>query len=179
MEDKIEINMSVNYFGFFLFINFFFELLKKLLLSRIIFVFFVLYKYGIVDFENFQNQQKKSYVDSKFVNVYFAREFVERLKNIEVVVYIIYFGMVNIELLRYFVSQVLNFIVNFIKFFLFFFVIEGSEGIVYFAIVNLGKDIGKYYGKIGQEEKWFDIFVDIVVWKKLWDVSEKIINLNF
>lgn len=53
MEDKIEINMSVNYFGFFLFINFFFELLKKLLLSRIIFVFFVLYKYGIVDLENF------------------------------------------------------------------------------------------------------------------------------
>lgn len=177
-EDKIEVNISVNHFGPFLLTNLLLELLKKSSPSRIIFVSSALHKYGTVDLENFQNQQKKPYADSKLANVYFARELAERLKNTEVAVHTIHPGMVNTELSRHSVPQALNFIVNPIKFLLLPSAIEGSQGIVHLATANLGKDTGKYYGKTGQEEKWPDISADTAVWKKLWDVSEKITNLN-
>lgn len=177
-KDKIEIHMCVNHFGPFLLTNLLLDLLKKSSPSRIIFVSSALHKYGKVDFKNFQNQQKKPYADSKLANVYFARELAERLKNTQVAVHTIHPEMVNTELSRYSVPRTLNFIVNPLKFLLLPSATEGSQGIVHLATADLGKDTGKYYGKTGQEEKWPDISADPALWKKMWDISEKITNLN-
>ncbi|XP_061174505.1 retinol dehydrogenase 14-like [Saccostrea echinata] len=177
-EDNLEIHMSVNHFGNFLLTNLLLDLLKKSSPSRIIFVSSALHKYGRVNFEDFQGQQRKPYADSKLANVYFARELAERLKGTGISVHTLHPGMVNTELSRHSVSPALNFIVNPIKYLLLPSAEEGSQGIVNLAVVDLGTDTGKCYGKKGQEEKWPEISSEKAIWKKMWEVSERLTQLN-
>ncbi|XP_048732726.1 retinol dehydrogenase 14-like [Ostrea edulis] len=177
-EDNLEIHMSVNHFGNFLLTNLLLDLLKKSSAGRIIFVSSALHKYGKVNMEDFQGQQKKPYANSKLANVYFARELAHRLKGTGVAVHTLHPGMVNTELSRYSYAPVLNIIVNPLKYLLLSSAEEGSQGIVHLAMANLQSDTGKYYGRTGEEEEWPEISSDRAIWKKMWEISEKLTNLQ-
>jgi retinol dehydrogenase-14 len=176
-EDNLEIHMSVNHFGNFLLTNLLLDLLKKSSAGRIIFVSSALHKYGKVNMEDFIGQQKKPYADSKLANVYFARELAHRLQGTGVAVHTMHPGMVNTELSRYSVAPVLKFIVNPLKYLLLPSAEVGCQGIVRLMVDDLQDDTGKYYGKTGEEEEWPKISSDRAIWKKMWEISDKLTRL--
>lgn len=80
-------------------------MLERLKLSCIINVSFLVYVRGKICFDDLRSEYDYSlgyvYVQSKLVNVFFICELSKRLEDIDILVIVVYFGVVKIELVWY------------------------------------------------------------------------------
>ncbi|XP_033735845.1 retinol dehydrogenase 14-like [Pecten maximus] len=175
-EDGFEINMAVNHFGNFLMTNLLLDLLKKSTPSRIVFVSSSLHKFGKLDLKDLNSKHNNPYADSKLANIYFARELHLKLKGTGVAVHTLSPGMVNTELGRHRLSQVLRFCLQPLFWLFIKSPEEGCQTIVHCAVSEkLDHASGGYYANC-EESKWSEISKQSV--PELYAISEKLTGLR-
>ncbi|XP_060069021.1 retinol dehydrogenase 14-like [Ylistrum balloti] len=174
-EDGLEINMAVNHFGNFLLTNLLLDLLKKSSPSRIVFVSSSLHKFGKLNLKDLNTKHKNPYADSKLANIYFARELHSRLKGTGVAVHTLSPGMVNTELGRHRISNVLRFCLQPLFWLMVKSPEEGCQTIVHCAISeNLDNVSGGYYANC-KESQWSEISQENL--PQLYEISERLTGL--
>ncbi len=177
-DDGFEMNFAVNHLAPFLLTHLLLDVLKKSAPSRIINVASAAHKFGTIDLEDLQGENKKSrfmglYADSKLALMLTSYEFSRRLEGTGVTLNTVHPGMVNSNLgvdrdkprrgiaRRFFKSPE-----------------KGAETSIYLASSPDVEAInGKYFIK-KQEQKSSEETYDTELAKKLWAISMKLVGLS-
>jgi NAD(P)-dependent dehydrogenase (short-subunit alcohol dehydrogenase family) len=177
-DDGFEMNFAVNHLAPFLLTHLLLDVLKKSAPSRIINVASAAHKFGTIDLEDLQAENKKSrfmglYADSKLALMLTSYEFNRRLEGTGVTLNTVHPGMVNSNLgvdrdkprrgiaRRFFKSPE-----------------KGAETSIYLASSPDVEAInGKYFIK-KQEQKSSEETYDTELAKKLWAISMKLVGLS-
>ena len=191
-EDGFENHMAVNHFGNFLLTNLLRDKLYKSSSSRIIFVSSSLHRFGKVNIEDMNSEEeykkRKSYSNSKLMNILFAREFHQRYhKDGNLSVYCISPGMVRTHLGRYSIFfnkyfQILCFPLVAIFYPLWLTLIksstEGCQTVVYCAVAPELEGVSDAYYASCTKQLWSEPACDMEMAKKVWSVSAKLCGLT-
>ncbi len=178
-DEGLEMNFAVNHLAPFLLTNLLLDMLKKSAPSRIINVSSGLHKRGKIDFEDLQNENKKTalfkmYGDSKLALMLWSYELSRRLEGTNVTINTVHPGVVNTNLGRH----QSKFSQGFGK--LFFKKPEkGAETSIYLASSPEVEGItGKYFVKKEPRQSSKDSYnVDDA--KRIWEISAKMTGLEF
>ena len=83
--DKLEATFAVNHLGYFLLTNLLLDIIKRSAPARIINVSSATHKFGVIDFDDLQNEKRYrafgAYSNSKLANVLFTYELARRLEG--------------------------------------------------------------------------------------------------
>jgi NAD(P)-dependent dehydrogenase (short-subunit alcohol dehydrogenase family) len=184
-KDSFELQMGTNHLGHFALTLELLEILEKTPNSRIVNVSSNAHKYGNINFDdlNWENRKYKkwkSYGDSKIANLYFTTELANRLSGKNTLVTAAHPGLTETELSRH--SGFFAFLNKFIA-------MEQAQGALptLRAALDENAKTGDYFGPDGwQEWRGYPVKVDTnklakdtAVAKKLWDVSEELTNVRF
>jgi NAD(P)-dependent dehydrogenase (short-subunit alcohol dehydrogenase family) len=182
-KDGFELQMGTNHFGHFALTLLLLDTIKATPNSRIVNVASAAHKYGNINFDdlNWENRKYKSwraYGDSKIANLYFTKELAAKLDK--VIVTAAHPGWTATDLQRH--SGLFSYLNK-------FFAMNREQGALptLRAAIDENAKSGDYFGPDGwQEWKGFPIKVytnklakDTSVAKKLWDVSEELTNVKF
>lgn len=182
-EDGFETTFAINHLGHFLLTNLLAERLKESKPSRVIMVSSRLYKSGKINFDDLNGRQNysawKAYSQSKLANILFARTLSERLYDSGVTTYSVSPGMVRTGLARHSIkgSWFKQVLYNTVGRLMLRTPEQGCETILYCA---LSPDIEKLSGKFFFNCKESSLIAhakDETVAKRLWEVSERHVNL--
>lgn len=178
-KDGYEMTFAVNHLAHFLLTNLLIELLDKSEQGRIVVLSSSVYSNAKFNPDDLQSEKNYSmmpvYMNSKLLNLYFALELSERLKNTNITVNAVHPGVVKTKLDRDF-KGLLSIIFSIVKPLFFISPEKGAEGSVYLATSNdVNSVTGKYFsGKKQQEIK--GIGNNTENRKKLWQISESMTN---
>lgn len=169
-KDGYEMTFAVNHLAPFLLTNLILELIKKSDDGRIINVSSIASQRAVLNFDDLQTEKNfdgySAYALSKLANILFTYELAERLNDTDVTVNCLHPGVISTKLLH----------VGFgmgggsLK--------EGAETSVYLAS---SPEVKNYTGKYFLSKKTVptsSITYDKDSRKKLWEISEKLVNLN-
>ncbi|KKK43885.1 MAG: Rhamnolipids biosynthesis 3-oxoacyl-[acyl-carrier-protein] reductase [Candidatus Lokiarchaeum sp. GC14_75] len=178
-DEGLEMNFAVNHLAPFLLTNLLLDILKKSAPSRIINVSSGLHKRGKIDFEDLQNENKKTalfkmYGDSKLALMLWSYELSRRLEGTNVTINTVHPGVVNSNLGRH----QSKFSQGFGK--LFFKKPEkGAETSIYLASSPEVEGItGKYFVKKVPRQSSKESYNEEYA-KRIWDISAKMTGLEF
>jgi NAD(P)-dependent dehydrogenase (short-subunit alcohol dehydrogenase family) len=179
-EDKIERTFATNHLGYFLLTNLLLDNILQSHEGKIINVSSEASRTGKINFDDLNLKEDystfKAYAQSKLANIMFTYELARRLDG-KVVVNCVHPGNVpNTKL-----GQGSNIYKKFIETLpqnLILTPEEGADTTIWLASSEEAKGIsGKYFYK-RNEIKSKDVSYDLEACKKLWDVSEQLVNLN-
>ena len=179
-EDKIERTFATNHLGYFLLTNLLLDYILQSHEGKIINVSSEASRTGKINFDDLNLKEDystfKAYAQSKLANIMFTYELARRLDG-KVVVNCVHPGNVpNTKL-----GQGSNIYKKFIETLpqnLILTPEEGADTTIWLASSEEAKGIsGKYFYK-RNEIKSKDVSYDLEACKKLWDVSEQLVNLN-
>ena len=177
-DEGLEMNFAVNHLAPFLLTNLLLDMLKKSAPSRIINVSSGLHKRGKIDFEDLQNENKKTalfkmYGDSKLALMLWSYELSRRLEGTNVTINTVHPGVVNTNLGRH----QSKFSQGFGK--LFFKKPEkGAETSIYLASSPEVEGItGKYFVKKEPRKSSKESYNEEYA-KRIWDISAKMTGLE-
>jgi NAD(P)-dependent dehydrogenase (short-subunit alcohol dehydrogenase family) len=186
-SDGFELQMGTNHLGHFVLTALLFDLLNKTSSSRIVNVSSAAHKYGKINFDdlNWENRKYKkmtSYGDSKIANLYFTYALKRRLENEKsnIKVTAAHPGWTATDLQRH--SSLFEFLNG-------FFAMKPEQGALptLRAAIDETAQSGDYFGPDGwQEWKGYpqkvqsnDLSHDKNIAKKLWDISEELTGTKF
>ncbi|XP_066944069.1 retinol dehydrogenase 11-like isoform X1 [Macrobrachium rosenbergii] len=184
-SDGLELTMATNHFGHFLLTNMLLNLLKKSAPSRVVNVSSIAHsfcKHLVADDLNYENTpypgHTVSYGQSKLANVLFTVELAERMKDTGVTTNCLHPGFVSTEI---FYKEGVNIITYSVG--LLFKLIGkdetlGAQTSIHLAVSEeVEKISGEYFAdcKISPRS---DLAKDRGLAKKLWEVSETLVNLS-
>lgn len=180
-DDGLLVGMQVNYFGPFLLTSLLLPLLKKSAPSRIINVSSFLYSLGRIDFEDLNMEKRydkhQVYWNAKLCTMLTTTELDRKLKGTGVTVNCLHPGVVNTEIIgkvtNVFIRTILKGLRPFFKD-----PWEGAQTSIYLAV---SPEIEKVSGKYFKDCRLAELSPkaqDVDVARKLWDISEKIVNVH-
>jgi len=193
-EDGFDMQMGTNHFGHFLFTELLLPLIKKSASDgfhpRIVILSSLAHrsaKNGISFNDiNFEKSFKtvEVYGQSKLANILHAKELSRRLEGSGISVYVLHPGVISTELGRH-ISDLVPTLLKpiFIPFMvlLSFFIktpFHGAQTTLYCTLEDsIEKDSGKYYADCKETETLTQHAEDMDAAKKLWNMSEKMVNL--
>jgi NAD(P)-dependent dehydrogenase (short-subunit alcohol dehydrogenase family) len=168
-EDGYEMTFAVNHLAYFLLTGLLLDLLKKSAPSRIINVCSMTHSSSI-DFDDLQSEKYYSgysaYSLSKLCNILFTYELAERLQGTGVTANCLHPGVIDTKLLRTNFSGGRP-------------VSEGSKTSVYLATAPELENISGKYFVDKRETRSSNISFDPEVMKKLWEISERMVDFDF
>jgi len=190
-EDGFDMQMGTNHFGHFLFTELLTPLVKKAATEdftpRIVILSSLAHggaKEGIsfddINFEeSFQTMQV--YSQSKLANILHAKELARRLEGTGVSVYALHPGVIATELGRHLKGgKILGWILTPVLALASFLIktpFHGAQTTLYCTLEDsIEKDSGKYYSDCGVAKTSTKHAEDMEAAKKLWDLSEKVVN---
>ncbi|ETE70176.1 Retinol dehydrogenase 14, partial [Ophiophagus hannah] len=180
-EDGFEMQFGVNHLGHFLLTNLLLGLLKSSAPSRIVVVSSKLYKYGEINFDDLNSElsynKSFAYSRSKLGNILFTRELARRIQNTGVTVNVLHPGIVRTNLGRYIhIPLLAKPLFNLVSWAFFKSPSEGAQTIVYLSTSPEVEGVsGKYFGDC-KEEQLLPKATDDLVARKLWDISEVMLD---
>lgn len=194
-KDGFEMQFGTNHLGHFLLTNKLLELLKNTKSSRVInlssrahYGYYPTKRGFAMNWNdiNFKNNyfSLDAYSQSKLANILFTRELARRLENTYVTTYSLHPGIVRTELMRHGGEGLFFWFPYFIKIMHYAYVTgsksptEGAQTSIYCAVAD---DLGKYNGFYFSDCKPKKPSLNAINRddaKKLWEISEKMVNLN-
>ncbi|VVC99632.1 unnamed protein product [Leptidea sinapis] len=170
-------DMQINYFGPFLLTVLLVPLLKKSAPSRILVVASAWHKFGTAeDINDKRYCYIQSYANSKFCNVVFSKELARRLAHTGVVVNSLNPGQVNTSLYKS--SSFLERLRSLLLYFFFKTPNEGAQTSLYVAVSDYCDQVtGKYFEDCAEASPSART-EDIVLAKKLWQLTEGLVKLT-
>ena len=182
-SDGLEMQMGVNHFGHFLLTNLLLDRLTASAPSRVVVVSSGLHKLGKIVFDNLNSERyydkRAAYRNSKLANNLFAIELARRVEDKKIGVYTLHPGMARTDLGRHIpLPRILKVILYPLAWLFTKSPWEACQTVVYCAIAQELEGIsGKYYGNC-KEEPWPTVNMELGTAKRLWEVSEKITQLQ-
>ncbi len=186
-EEGFELQFGVNHLGHFALTALLFDLIKTTPNSRIVNVSSNAHKMGNINFEDLNWEKRKykasrAYGDSKLANLYFTYELSDRMKknDLQVKVTAAHPGWTATNLQRH--SSIMEFMNK-----IFAMSVEKGTLPILRAAVDKNADCGDFFGPDGfMEMTGYPARVDSnklshnkELAEKLWEVSEKMTNINF
>lgn len=169
-EDGYEMTFAVNHLSHFLLTNLLIETIKKSEQGRIINVSSIAHESAEVDFENLNTEKKFSpygaYALSKFANIVFTKALAKKLIGTNITVNSLHPGVISTKLLK----AGFNITGSSVK--------KGAETSVYLALSSEVKNITGEYFIDKKIARTHPLTYKEEVWKKLWDISSKMVGLN-
>ncbi|CAK1598954.1 unnamed protein product [Parnassius mnemosyne] len=185
-EDDLLLGMQTNHFGPFLLTCLLLPLLKSTAPSRIINVSSMAHGLATLDLNNL-NMEKETketfsknrvYALSKLCNVLFTLELSRRLQGTGVTANALHPGVVKTKIFDDVDSILFKFIVPVLKLFSKT-QWEGAQTTIYLAVSPEVKEVsGKYFRDCHMVKVSTDQASDVVLARKLWDISEKLVKLT-
>jgi len=176
-DDGYEMNFAVNHLAPFLLTNLLLDILKKSAPSRIINVGSAAHRFGKINFDDLQSENKKSrfmklYGNSKLAMTLVSYELSKRLQGSNVTVNVVHPGIINTNLGRDRSSISTGFSKRFFK------PPEvGAETSLYLASSPEVEGItGKYYANKQQKKSSKESYNEEYA-KRLWDITEEMTGL--
>jgi len=184
-KDGFELQFGTNHLGHFALTLQLLNLIKHTPNSRIVNVASSAHKYGNINFDdiNWENRKYKAwraYGDSKIANLYFTKELAKRLVDKNILVTAAHPGWTATDLQRH---------SGFFEFTNKFFAMPTEQGALpsLRAATDENVNTGDYFGPDGwQEWKGFPVLVqpialakDEAITKKLWEVSEELTKIKY
>lgn len=184
-EDGFEMQIGTNHLGHFLLTNLLMPLLKKAAPNaRIINVASLAHKQGSINWDDISYAKTEyspfvAYSQSKLANILFTKELARKGEGSGVTAYALHPGVINTELGRHMQDMnacfvcMFKFISNFIKT-----PENGANTTIYCAVEeSIGEHSGRYYSDCRevQPARQAESAEDA---KRLWDLSEQMVNLN-
>lgn len=169
-DDGFEYTFAINHLSHFLLTNLLLDLIKKGNNSRIVNISSQV-QLNKIDFDNLNAEKKynsyNTYALSKTCNAMFTYDLADRLKDSGVTVNCLHPGVINTKLLNAGFGMIGSG-VN-----------VGAENVIFVAnSPELKKITGKYFkDKITQKSS--RVTYDLDARKKLWEISEKLTNINY
>ncbi|MBN3301225.1 RDH14 dehydrogenase, partial [Amia calva] len=182
-EDGFEMQFGVNHLGHFLLTHLLLDLLKKSAPSRIVVVSSKLYKYGEINFDDLSSEQNYNksfaYSRSKLANLLFTHELAKRLEETGVTVNSLTPGIVRTNLGRHInIPLLAKPVFNLVSWAFFKTPLEGAQSSIYLACSPDVEGVsGKCFANC-KEEELLSKATDDAVAKKLWDISEVMVQLT-
>ncbi|KAM9319465.1 dehydrogenase/reductase SDR family member 13 [Gastrophryne carolinensis] len=182
-EDGFNLVFGVNHLGPFLLTHLLLDRLKQCSPSRIVVLASSAHRRGRINFKNLNPPGEswlevfQTYCDSKLANVLFARELANRLQGTNVTCYAVHPGVVLTNLGRS-LPYWLKVVVFPIAWLLFLTPVDGAQTSIYCAVEEgIEKYSGRYFANCQVKEVQPHARDDAVA-KKLWEVSEDLLELN-
>lgn len=184
-KDGFELQIGTNHLGHFALTQQLLDIIKATPKSRIVNVSSAAHKYGNINFEdlNWENRKYKSwraYGDSKIANLYFTQELGRKLSDKKIIVTAAHPGWTATELQRH--SGLFVFLNK-------FFAMDEEQGALPTLRAAIDEDVqtGDYFGPDGWLEwkgypvkvKMSELAKDESIAKKLWDVSEELTKVKY
>ena len=186
-KDGLELTMAVNHFGHFLLTNLLLDLLRRSAPSRIVVVssrayYSIAYTKSHIKLDDLQFEKSynkwEAYGQSKLANILFTRELAKRLKGTGVTANSLHPGVIFTELGRYALSENVNKFLNFISPVVMKTLEEGAQTTIHLAVSeDVANVTGKYFVDC-EETKPAHTAEDDDGAKRLWELSEKIVQLS-
>ena len=184
-KDGFEMQIGTNHFGHFLLTNLLLDVIKASKPSRIINLASMAHLFGYLNLddinsEKFSNNQL-TYGGSKLANILFTKELAKKLEGTGVKTVCLHPGAVRTELMRHVLDSLVMKIIIIIMFPFYWYFFkstqQGAQTTLHCALISHEKlENGKYYSDC--QTKWTrSAEVDSVKMKKLWEISEKMVNL--
>ncbi|XP_064094237.1 retinol dehydrogenase 11-like isoform X2 [Macrobrachium nipponense] len=184
-SDGLELTMATNHFGHFLLTNMLLDLLKKSAPSRVVNVSSIAHSFSknfVVDDLNYEKTpypgSSASYGHSKLANVLFTVELAERMKDTGVTTNCLHPGFVNTEIFYKHGVKIKRFLIGFLFALMGKDETLGAQTSIHLAVSEeVEKISGEYFAdcKISPRS---DLGKDRGLAKKLWEVSETLVNLS-
>lgn len=180
-KEGFEMQFGVNHLGHFYLTKLLLEKLKQSAPSRIVIVSSALYKRGEIDLENLNSEKSynksAAYKNSKMANVLFSRELAKRLKGTGVSVYAVSPGMVWTNLGRHInITWWKMILLAPIAWLYIRTPYQGCQTIIHCAVSEeVDNESGLYYRNC-EKEDIVPVARDDTLARKLWDVSEELIQ---
>jgi len=180
-EDGIELTMATNHFGPFLLTHLLIDLIKSTPKSRIVIVASELYRFASVNLNKINPIDTwfpvYLYYVSKYANIYFSNELARRLEGTGVTVNCLHPGMVDSGIWRN-VPFPLNYPLGWIVKGFFKTPLQGCQTSVYLAASDEVEEVSGKYFMDCKERRLSSGAMDMDKAKKLWELSEKMVNLK-
>ncbi|XP_068198355.1 retinol dehydrogenase 14b [Antennarius striatus] len=181
-EDGFEMQLGVNHLGHFLLTHLLLDLLKTSAPSRIVVVSSKLYKYGHINFDDLNSENKYDkafcYSQSKLANLLFTLELARQLEGTGVTVNALTPGIVRTRLGRHVKIPLLAKPLFLLASFIFFkSPLEGAQTPLYLACSPEVEGVsGKCFANC-EEEELMAKATDEEAAKRLWDLSGRMVGL--
>ena len=191
-EDGFELQLGANFLGHFLLTGLLLETILKTPNSRVVTLSSLVHKNGKINFDDLQSEKKYSaseaYAQSKLACLMFTRELQRRLEKAghqQTISTASHPGIATTELSRHMPKLVYNLLKYTIAPFLTHSPNEGAKPTM-LAAIGEAKG-GEYFGPTGFNEfkgkpgkaKSTPLSNDEAIAKQLWEVSEKLVGLNY
>ncbi|XP_033504021.1 retinol dehydrogenase 14b [Epinephelus lanceolatus] len=182
-EDGFEMQLGVNHLGHFLLTHLLLDLLKSSAPSRIVVVSSKLYKYGQINFDDLNSENKYDkafcYSQSKLANLLFTLELARQLEGTGVTVNALTPGIVRTRLGRHVQIPLLAKPLFYLASLVFFkSPLEGAQTPLYLACSPEVEGVsGKCFANC-EEEELMAKATDEQAAKKLWDISRRMVGLT-
>ncbi|XP_046860995.1 retinol dehydrogenase 13-like [Xenia sp. Carnegie-2017] len=186
-EDGLELTMAVNHFGHFLLTNLLLDLLRRSAPSRIVVVsssyhYSFITTRSLIKLDDLQFEKSytnlEAYGQSKLANILFTRELAKRLKGTGVIANSLHPGVFSTEIGRDAFPQNFNKFVKFISHVVMKTLEEGAQTTIHLAVSEDVENVtGKYFVDC-EETKPAHTAEDDDGAKRLWELSEKIVQLS-
>lgn len=182
-EDGFEMQLGVNHLGHFLLTHLLLDLLKASAPSRVVVVSSKLYKYGSINFDDLNSEQKYDkafcYSQSKLANLLFTLELSRRLEGSGVTVNALTPGIVRTNLGRHVQVPLLAKPLFHLASAAFFkSPLQGAQTPLYLACSPEVQGVsGKCFANC-KEEQLLDKATDPQAARRLWDVSCQMVGLS-
>ncbi|XP_046860998.1 retinol dehydrogenase 14-like [Xenia sp. Carnegie-2017] len=179
--------MAVNHFGHFLLTNLLLDLLRRSAPSRIVVVsssyhYSFITTRSLIKLDDLQFEKSytnlEAYGQSKLANILFTRELAKRLKGTGVIANSLHPGVFSTEIGRDAFPQNFNKFVKFISHVVMKTLEEGAQTTIHLAVSEDVENVtGKYFVDC-EETKPAHTAEDDDGAKRLWELSEKIVQLS-
>jgi len=184
-KDGFEMQFGTNHIGHFYLTTLLIDVLKKSAPSRVINLSSMAYSYGKMNWEDLNYEKgynlSTAYSQSKLANVLFTKELQRRYGNQGIKSVSIHPGVVVTELTRYmtenaFLKYTMKYLGNHVMRFFGKTPLEGAQTSLYCALEDFDKLEGGAYYKDCKVVKETKQARNEENWKKLWEMSEKLIS---
>lgn len=185
-EDGLLVGMQINHFGPFLLTNLLLPLLKSSAPSRIINVSSMGHTYGEIDFQNLNMEKEtektysdmKVYTNSKLCNVLMTVELSRRLENTGVTTNSLHPGAVSTEIGKHIKNPCYYYLLWIAMKLFYKSAWEGAQTTIYLATSPEGGAVSGLYFSDCKPKNTSRLARDKELARKLWEESERIVNLN-
>lgn len=185
-EDGLLVGMQINHFGPFLLTNLLLPLLKSSAPSRIINVSSMAYSHGKIDFQNLDMEKETektfseiaAYSNSKLCNVLMTVELSRRLENTGVTTNSLHPGAVSTEIGKHIANPFYKYLLWIAMKLFYKSAWEGAQTSIYLATSPEGAAVtGRYFSDC-MPKKTSQLAQDKDLARKLWEESERIVQLK-
>lgn len=180
-EDGFLVGMQVNYLGPFLLTSLLLPILKSSAPSRIINVSSIVYRFGKINYYNFESMRKirnfTVYSTAKLFIMLMTIELNRQLRGSGVTVNCLHPGVVNTNMIDNINIRVFRIILKILKSF-YKNSWEGAQTTIYLSVSPDVKDISGHYFQDCHIANLTSKAQNLIEAKKLWDISEKLVKLK-